>query len=135
MIPNLSIPRVLLIDDDDLVAIALYQHLVSNGIDVDLATEPSRAEALMRQHRYSLVVMDAYLTGMLHDRAMELVDRVLQLCPEARIVLLSAYGSEQLATSLRRASKLTVISKPQPVVFLGEVIGEFLNNGTLSIKV
>ena len=130
----MSISRVLLIDDDDLVAIALFQHLVSNGIDVDLATEPSGAEALMREHSYSLVVMDAYLTGVLHDRAMKLVKRVSELCPEARIVLLSAYGSEDLATSLPHAAKLTVFVKPQPVVFLGEVIGEFVNSGTLPIK-
>src|SRR5436853_6542089 len=91
---------VLLIDDDYLVAIALYQHLVSNGIEVDLATDAIRAEKLMREHRYSLVVMDAYLTGVLHDRAVELVERVSRLCPEAKIVLLSAYGSEQLANSL-----------------------------------
>jgi DNA-binding response OmpR family regulator len=120
--------RVLLIDDDDLVAIALYQHLVASGIDVDLATEPLHAEKLMREHRYGLVVMDAHLTGNLRDRAADLIERVSKLCGDARIVLLSAYPSEELASSF------TVFAKPQPVVFLGEMIGGFVENGTLPAK-
>ena len=82
--------RVLLIDDDDLVAVALYAQLVANAVPVDLAREPDQAEALMRTNSYALVVMDAYLTGLLHGRATELVDRVQRMCPTTRIVLLTA---------------------------------------------
>lgn len=123
--------RVLIIDDDDLVAVALYEHLIANAIDVDLATEPLRAEELMRSTQYSLIVMDAYLTGLLHDRAAELLERVRAMSPESQIILLSAYGSEHLGRAVSRLRDITVFPKPQSVVHLTEVIDGFVQHGTL----
>jgi DNA-binding response OmpR family regulator len=117
-------PRVLIIDDDDYIAVALYQHLVATSVPVDLATDEARAELLMKEHRYALVVIDAYLTGFLHDRAAALLDRVSVLCPDARVLLLSAYA-EPLA-GLSTSTNITVVAKPQPVGHLTAVINAFL---------
>jgi DNA-binding response OmpR family regulator len=126
-----SQPRVLIIDDDDLVAVALYEHLVTNGVAVDLATDPARAQTLMNGTDYALIVMDAYLTGLLHGRATDLLERVHRTCPGARIILLSAYGSEQLARAVASVHDIIVLAKPQPVIPLGELIDGFLHHGTV----
>ena len=128
---TVSARRVLIIDDDDLVAVALYEHLLSNAIEVDLATDPLRAEELMRGTQYSLIVMDAYLTGLLHDRAAELLERVREMSPDSLIMLLSAYGSEHLGRAVSRLRGITVFPKPQSVVRLTELIDRFVQNGTV----
>ena len=85
----------------------------------------------MALHCYALVVMDAYLTGLLHGRPAEFLERVHRLCPDARIILLTAYGTQELVASVDTPQDLTVVAKPQPVVYLGEVIDGFLDHGTL----
>ena len=126
----MSRSRVLIIDDDDLVAVALYEHLVRASIDVDLATNPRRANELIRERPYGLIVMDAYLTGMLHDSASELIHSVQRSCPEAQVILLTAYASPYLGKESGPMAHVRVMPKPQSVVALGALIFEFLSHGT-----
>ena len=123
--------RVLIIDDDDLVAVALYEHLVRAAIDVDLATDPRRANELIRERPYALIVMDAYLTGMLRDGAAELIQNVRRSCPDAQMILLTAYGSPYLGNGISPRHHEKVVPKPQSVVALSGLIAEFLSQGTL----
>ena len=55
--------RVLLIDDDELIAGSLRRYLLTQGCDVDVALEPASATKLMASSRYAVVVVDPYLTG------------------------------------------------------------------------
>lgn len=122
--------RVLIIDDDDLVAVALYEHLVRAAIDVDLATDPRRASELIRERPYALIVMDAYLTGMLRDSAAKLIQTVQRSCPDAQVILLTAYGSPYLGDGIGPMPHVKVVPKPQSVVALSALIAEFLAHGT-----
>lgn len=117
-----SAPRILIVDDDEVVARSVYQQLVETGMSVDLATDSEGAERLLRTDSYALVLMDAYLTGHLSARAVELVDRVRALSPSAYIVLLTAYGSMRLTEHLRRHDRITVVAKPKSVSFIAELI-------------
>jgi DNA-binding NtrC family response regulator len=119
--PTIS-SRVLIVDDDEVISGALFQHLVGKGVDTDLALEPVSAERLLRANDYSVVLMDAYLTGQLHKRAIDLVDRVRLLRPASYIVLLTAYGSEELASRMARHARLTIVNKPQPISYIANLI-------------
>jgi DNA-binding NtrC family response regulator len=123
---------VLIIDDDDLVAVALYGHLVRAAIDVDLATDPRRANELIRERPYALIVMDAYLTGMLRDSAAEFIRTVQRSCPDAQVILLTAYGSSYLGDGIGPTHHVKVVPKPQSVAALSALIGEFLAHGTFA---
>ncbi len=119
--------RVLIIDDDELITNALFDHLRQSGVTVDLALSPAEAEALLLVNEYSLVLMDAYLTGQLSNRALELVDRVRTRRPDTHVLLLTAYGSQALLDRVKHDAWITVLAKPQPIPYLTEVIHGFLN--------
>ncbi len=70
--------------------------------------------------------MDAYLTGQLHDRPLDLLDQVRSRRPDSRIVLLTAYGSRALDDRVRGDDRITVVSKPQPVAYRASLINELL---------
>ncbi len=119
--------RVLIIDDDDVIAGALFQHLISNGVSADLALDPTQADTLLSENDYALVLMDAYLTGQLNNRALELLDHVRSRRPRAHVVLLTAYGSRALSDRVHGDDRITVMAKPQPVAFLSELINAYLS--------
>jgi DNA-binding NtrC family response regulator len=118
--------RVLIIDDDELITGPLFQILGQKGVPADLATNPRDADSLLAKNDYALVLMDAYLTGQLSSRALELVDQVRSRRPKAQVLLLTAYGSAALDERVRNDARIMVVAKPQPVPYLADLIGGFL---------
>jgi DNA-binding NtrC family response regulator len=117
--------HILIVDDDEAIANALRGELVQRGLSVDLAAEPVLAERMLRSHRYSVVVVDAYMTGQLHERAMSFVDTVLALRSGAQLVLVSAYGSTALVDHILAAGGTTVVRKPASIRMLAELVDGF----------
>jgi DNA-binding NtrC family response regulator len=113
--------RVLLIDDDDLIAGSLRQYLARQGCDVDVAVEHSAATTLMRSNHYGVVVVDPYLTGAVHKDDGEMLDDIAMLQPRASVIVVTGYGSPEL-TRLASDAKLALLPKPQSVVALSELI-------------
>lgn len=113
--------RILLIDDDELICGSLRQYLVMQGCAVDVALEPSAADALMAQNEYSTIVVDPYLTGEIRDNA-ALIDRVCLLRRRASVIVLTAYGSPALESAAARGDVKALLRKPQPVVYLERLI-------------
>lgn len=114
--------RVLIIDDDELISVALLGQLGDAGISTDVAVDPEQARTLLESRTYAVVVIDPYMTGQLHKRAAALLDTVLQLHGQARVILVSAYGSEQLAARARQCHALTIVTKPVYIRDLAELV-------------
>ena len=124
--PSSEQSRVLVIDDDELISDTLFRHLVSRGVATDLAIDATTAEQLLLANDYTVVLMDAYLSGQLHARATALVDRVRTLRPDSHIVVLTAYLSEQLAETVAKHARVTVVAKPKSISYLSRVIDDLL---------
>jgi DNA-binding NtrC family response regulator len=120
-------PRMLIIDDDELITGALLQRLKETGVATDLATNPADADAMLSANEYALVLLDAYLTGQTTNRAFQLIDCVRNRRQSARVVLLTAYESPALHARLREDDQISVVAKPKPVPYLAALINGFLN--------
>jgi CheY-like chemotaxis protein len=124
--PSPASTRVLIVDDDEIVSGAVFQSLLSAGVGTDLALDPGAAERLLLANDYDLVLMDAYLTGQVNTRAVELVDRVGELRPDSRIVVLTAYASDQFAKRVALNPRVTLVAKPKSVTYIADLIGSLL---------
>ncbi len=114
--------RVLLIDDDELIAGSLRRYLLTQGFAVDVALEPASAARLMASSSYGVVVVDPYLTGEVVHSSDALIETVRRLQPLASLIVLTGYSSPaiQLAANVNGAA--AVLSKPQSVTCLGDLI-------------
>ena len=121
-----SAGRVLLIDDDELISKAFYEELISRGCVVDLALTPEEAERALSESAYALVLVDAYLTGQLSQRAGSLLDRVLALRQGAHVLVVTAYRAAALEEKLSAVPAVTIVDKPLPVWMLIELVMGFL---------
>ena len=113
--------RVLLIDDDDLIAGSLRDYLRTRGWTVDVALEPAAAHAFMSERPYSIIVVDPYLTARAPEH-LSLIGRIRELQPRSAMIVLTAYGSAELHESAAAHRAAAVLPKPQPVAYLSELI-------------
>ena len=114
--------KILLIDDDELIAGSLRRYLSTQGCDVDVALEPSVAEGLMGERCYDVVLVDPYLTGgVLHDED-ALLTTIRALQPGASLIILTGYASPALALIAGRERATALLTKPQSVLFLSQFV-------------
>jgi ActR/RegA family two-component response regulator len=107
---------ILLIDDDELIAVSLRDCLLRRGLTVDVALDPEAAEARMRVRQYETVVVDPYLTGGVHEPDTSMLDTIRHLQPESAIVVLTAYATPSLVHGT------TFLAKPQSIPYLSQLI-------------
>ena len=115
-------PRVLLIDDDEVIAGSLRTYLSGNGCAVDIAADRGEAEGLMTANRYDVVVVDPYLTGAIHGDQDTLLTIVRTLQPAASKIVLTAYDTPELAQAVTDAGSARLLIKPQSVVSIGDIV-------------
>jgi DNA-binding NtrC family response regulator len=114
--------RILLIDDDELVAGSLREYLVrGNRCQVDVAHELSSAETMMAAQRYDVVLVDPYLTGRVNRDDGVLLARIRELQPAAALIVLTAYASPSLA-SLAALRSAALLAKPQAIPELSRFV-------------
>jgi len=113
--------RVLLIDDDDLIAGSLRDSLRNRGWAVDVALEPLAAHAFMTEQPYGIIVVDPYLTAR-SPQHLSLLGMIRRLQPLSVMIVLTAYGSPELHESAAAQRAVAVLPKPQPVGYLTDVI-------------
>jgi DNA-binding NtrC family response regulator len=114
--------KILLIDDDELIADSLREYLSTQGCDVDVALDPSTAVALMTAQRFDIVMVDPYLTGGVHRDGGDLVGKVRVLQPAAKVIVLTGYGSPELVRDAADGKVSALLAKPQSIPFLSQFL-------------
>jgi DNA-binding NtrC family response regulator len=114
--------RVLLIDDDESIAGSLFQYLLTQGCDVDVAVDSACAARQMAGRRYDVVLVDPYLTGGVLQDDGALLAMIREQQPSAALIVLTGYGSSTLKRSAERERASAVLTKPQPVVLLSQLV-------------
>jgi two-component system response regulator RegA len=120
--PSHTQRRVLLIDDDELIAGSLRGYLLTQGFAVDVALEPASAAKLMASASYSVVMVDPYLTGEVAHADNSLIESIRTLQPHARLIVLTGYSSPALQLTANLNGAVAVLTKPQSVTCLGDLI-------------
>ena len=101
--------EIFLVDDDERFARRLAQAFESRGLRVRLAHSHADALAEARRAPVDWAVLDLRLPD---HSGLELIRYLLALCPEARIVMLTGYGSITTAVDAGRLGAINYIAKP-----------------------
>ena len=81
--------RILLIDDHAELVLSLFQSLKALGMDVDTSHDGGRADTLLRDHQYDVVVLDPALPGM---SGLEVLRRMRERDDKTPVLMLTASG-------------------------------------------
>jgi len=101
--------RILIVDDDAEMRALLRDHLRGEGYATALAPHGPAALAALRDADYDVVVADLRMQGM---DGLELLERARGIRPEARVIIITAFGSIDSAIAAMRAGAFHYVPKP-----------------------
>jgi two-component system response regulator HydG len=101
--------RVLVIDDDAGMCAMLYARLSTRGFDVTTRASAAEAIAAAQQEPIDVVVTDVNMKGM---NGVELCRHLLESRPHLPVILITAFGSMEIAIQAIRAGAYDFLPKP-----------------------
>ncbi len=108
--------RILLIDDDEGLRESLQLVLSAEGYEVSGAEDAHAALARLKNSSFDVVLCDLRMPGM---DGMELLPQLVRRMPQTPVIMMSAYGTDDLALEAMNRGAHDYLTKPfQP----GEVI-------------
>jgi two-component system response regulator AtoC len=101
--------RVLIADDDDALRESLELVLAAEGYEVVSARDGAAALALLEAQPVDVVLCDLRMPGM---DGLELLPQLVRRLPGVPVLLMSAYGSADLAVEAMRRGAYDYLAKP-----------------------
>lgn len=104
---------ILIIDDDSAVRSSLSFMLKRAGYEVKVAAGPREAMDIVRVEAPALILMDMNFTlSTTGEEGLTLLKQVKLFCPDVPVILMTAWGSIQLAVQGMQAGAFDFITKP-----------------------
>jgi len=104
---------ILIIDDDASVRSSLSFLLKRAGYDVETVSSPDKALAFVRECKPQLMLMDMnFSLTTKGDEGLDLLRQMGVLCPAVPVILITAWGSIELAVKGMQAGAFDFITKP-----------------------
>jgi putative two-component system response regulator len=126
-----SVTRILVVDDEETIRLALSKFLRGRGYVTDMAPSGDAAlEALTARH-YTLVLCDVRMPGM---SGVTLVRQALSLDPELAIMMLTAVNDAPTATDALAAGACDYLMKPIELPELHQAVERALRKRTLAME-
>ncbi len=101
--------RLLVVDDDDLVRDTFCSVLEDEGYDVTCASSSSEALSILRQHVFDVMLCDIFMPG---ENGLILLQHTRGSFPEMPVILITAYGSVELARNALHLGASDFVTKP-----------------------
>ena len=101
--------RILIVDDDDGLRESLQLVLSAEGYEAIGAANADEALAAIERAPFELVLCDLRMPGM---DGMELLPHLARRLPESTLIMMSAYGTEELAIEAMQRGAYDYLSKP-----------------------
>ena len=114
--------RMLVVDDEPPIVIAIGQYFENLGFEVDVTGELEEAQALIACRDYSVVLTDLHLRKITGLEGLELLTYTRRKSPSTFIILLTAYGSPEIEEQARRLGVDAFLHKPQPLAEVAEIV-------------
>ena len=101
--------RILVVDDERAIGIALQRLLTGRGHAVDVARSVEEAVAALGKERFHLVVTDL---GLGTGSGMDVLRWIREHVPETAVIMITAYGSERTAVEAMKLGAADYLPKP-----------------------
>lgn len=124
-------PKILLVDDDDLLAESVAEYLRRHGYSVQRARDGREAMDLLARQRFALVISDIFMPEV---DGIELLSMLRRCIPAPAILAMSGSGAVRVEGMLRMAQVLgasRTLSKPFQPTHLIRLVHELIGPGAV----
>ena len=106
-------PKVLIIDDDFAIQTSLSLLLKQNDFESASAQDPVAAMSMLRETNFDLIILDMNFTMETSgEEGLKLLKEIKSLLPTIPVILITAWGSIELAVQGMKLGALDFITKP-----------------------
>jgi DNA-binding response OmpR family regulator len=117
-------PRsILIVDDEKNIRLALSMALEKLEIPVETAASGEEAMDKLEQGSYEIMLLDLRMPGM---DGMEVLRRVSQQRPEIKVIIITAYGSIEMAVEAMKLGAVDFLQKPFDAADVRRVVRRLL---------
>lgn len=88
--------HLLLVDDEPAILTAFKKLLQAPGVAIDVAENIECARELLDERLYDAVIADLRLSGFTGEEGLDIIRYVKIRHPETRVILITAYGNEDV---------------------------------------
>ena len=120
--------RILIVDDEELIVLAMRKYFQGLGYEVDSAHELEEAQALLSNYEYDLVIADLRLTGIGGVEGLQIVSDVHQKCANTKVILLSAFGTPEIERESYNRGADAFLHKPKAMMEIAHVATSLLEH-------
>jgi DNA-binding NtrC family response regulator len=117
--------RILLVDDQRPILLAVSEYFRRHGYDVDCAQRREEAEVLLVAGRYACVISDLRLTAQGAD-GLDLARASRERCPGTRFVILTAHGTQAAEDEARQRGVDAFLHKPLALAHVARIVERLL---------
>ena len=102
-------PKILVVDDEDIVRESLRDWLDGVGYKVDIAESADKALRIIKQKKTKIMIADLIMPGM---NGIELMKKAREIVPTISTVIITAHGTIQTAITAIREGAYDYVEKP-----------------------
>jgi CheY-like chemotaxis protein len=127
----MSNPRILIVDDEEALLKVLSDSLKGMKTEYELVTATDGLGALehLKKDPFDLVVTDYRMAGM---DGLELLESIRSIRPKTRVVMMTAYGTDELQAETRRLQAYRFLTKPMQINTFRQVVEDALSDIAIS---
>lgn len=104
--------KILIVDDEPTILMTL-SHLLSNpDTTVITSSRMEEAEEAISMYTFDLVIADIRLSGMEGMEGLELLSYVKQISPVTEVIIMTAYGSDEMREEAKKRGAFHYYEKP-----------------------
>jgi len=113
--------RILIVEDEKSLAYLLAQCFLAEPADYEVVTAGTAEEALelVSDRPFGVVLADMVLPKM---SGLELLERVRLMQPETRVIIMSAYGTDEVRERAATLGAFDYVDKPFPLPELKGIV-------------
>ncbi|MGH9883653.1 MAG: response regulator [Pyrinomonadaceae bacterium] len=123
-----SLPRLLIVDDEESICFSMSEYFEHHGYKVDSARDMEEAEKLIEATNYKVVIQDLRLGINRNPDGLEIIKLVHRSHPDTRIIVLTAYGSADMEDEARQCGADAFLRKPKPLSQVAQVVQGLLES-------
>jgi DNA-binding response OmpR family regulator len=114
---------ILIVDDEKNIRLALSMSLETLDMPVETAASGEEALERLAQGEYGLMLLDLRMPGL---DGMEVLRQVSQQRPELKVIIITAYGSIDLAVEAMKLGAVDFLQKPFDTAQVREMVRRIL---------
>ena len=120
-------PRLLVVDDEEAILLALRDYFTTLGFEVSCARDRFEAGEHLASGTFDGVIADLRLSGSGGLEGLEVVERARAGSPRTRTIIVTAYGSQEAEQEARRRGVDALFHKPVRLPEIARVVRRLID--------